>query len=148
MSLGAKITVHTDHENLIFNNLQTQYVLHWRCYVEDYSPILQYIEGPKNVITDTFSRLKRKDGESDNKDELFSPFVTICTELHNTSPKLVEHDFILWLKTNKWLILSIACPKAMISTISSCLRKVFLTYQTQLIMTALWIFSNENRTIE
>ena len=29
MLLGAKLTIHTDHRNLTFNNLQTQCVLRW-----------------------------------------------------------------------------------------------------------------------
>ena len=35
--------------------------LHWISYVDEYGPTLHYIEGPRNVIADTFSRLSRKD---------------------------------------------------------------------------------------
>ena len=59
MILGAEIHVHNDHTNLTFDNLSTQRVLRWRSYVEEYSPKLHYIEGPKKILADNLSRLHR-----------------------------------------------------------------------------------------
>ena len=55
MLLGANIHVWTD----TFVTLKTQRVLHWRNKVEEFSPTLHYIEGPKNILADNLSRLKR-----------------------------------------------------------------------------------------
>ena len=55
MLLGANIVVHVDHRNLTFDNLMTQRVLCWIWYVEEYSPAINYIEGPLHVIANTFS---------------------------------------------------------------------------------------------
>ena len=59
MLLSTKITIHTVHKNLTFDNLLTQCVLRWWCYVEEYSPTIKYIKGPLNVIADTFSCMGR-----------------------------------------------------------------------------------------
>ena len=61
MLLGAEINIYTDHRNLTFNNFNTQRVLRWRCFVEDYSPKLYYLEGKNDVLADALSRLPRFD---------------------------------------------------------------------------------------
>ncbi len=60
MLLGAYIHVFTNHENLTFNTLKTQHVLHWRTKIEEFSPILHYIEGPRNILADNLLRLHRQ----------------------------------------------------------------------------------------
>jgi hypothetical protein len=57
MLLGAELHIYTDHKN-IFNvgNLSEQR-LGLLPYVDEYGPTIHYIEGPRNVIPDTFSRL-------------------------------------------------------------------------------------------
>jgi hypothetical protein len=52
MLLGAELHICTDHMNIL---------LCWISYVDEYGPKIHYIEGPRNVIVDTFSRLLRKD---------------------------------------------------------------------------------------
>ena len=61
MLLGANINIFTDHRNLTFANFNTQRVLRWRCYVEEYAPKLFYLQGKLNVLVDACSRLPRFD---------------------------------------------------------------------------------------
>jgi hypothetical protein len=57
MLLGASIHVFTDHKNLMFDTLKTQCVLHWRTKIEEFLPMLHYIEGPRNILANNISRL-------------------------------------------------------------------------------------------
>ena len=54
MLLGAQITIHTDHRNILNIGDLSQRRLHWISYVDEYGPTLKYIEGPKNVIANHF----------------------------------------------------------------------------------------------
>ena len=74
MLLGADITSYVDHKNSTFEKLRTQRVLRWRLFVEEYSPKLIYIEGEKNCIADTLSRLDRKDDSQPIVGKNIAPF--------------------------------------------------------------------------
>jgi hypothetical protein len=57
MLLGAELHVHIDHKNILSIGDSSQQHLCWISYVDEYGPELHYVEGPHNVIADTFSRL-------------------------------------------------------------------------------------------
>ena len=42
-------------------------VMQWRLYIEEYSPDLQYVRGEKNVVADALSRLDMDEKPSLNK---------------------------------------------------------------------------------
>ncbi len=57
MLLGADIHVFMYHKNLMFNTLKTQCVLCWHTKIEEFSPMLHYIEGTRNILAKNLSRL-------------------------------------------------------------------------------------------
>jgi hypothetical protein len=61
MLLGAELHIYTDHKNILNVGNLSECRLHWISYVDEYGPKIHYIEGPRNVIADTFSRLSHKD---------------------------------------------------------------------------------------
>jgi hypothetical protein len=62
--LGAELHIYTDHKNILNVGDSSECRLRWISYVDEYGPTINYIEGPRNVIADTFSRLLRKDVSS------------------------------------------------------------------------------------
>ena len=71
---GGKITVWTDHKNLIFRTLSVQRVLRWRSFIDEFDVEIKYIEGSRNVIADAFSRLPRMDSPASVGDELLNKY--------------------------------------------------------------------------
>ncbi len=55
MLLGSEIHIYTNHKNILSIGDSSGRRLRWISYVDEYGPTLHYIEGPYNVIADTFS---------------------------------------------------------------------------------------------
>ena len=69
--LGQRIKVHTDHENLTYKTFNSDRVMRWRLYIEEYSPDLQYIKGTHNVVADALSRLDIMETPFEDTEEAF-----------------------------------------------------------------------------
>ena len=55
--MGQKVTVHTDHLNLLYNKLASARLRRWRMLLEEFGPKVEHVQGQKNVVADALSRL-------------------------------------------------------------------------------------------
>jgi hypothetical protein len=60
MLLGQQIIVHTNHANLTYKNFNSDRVMRWRLFIEEYSPDLQNSKGDNNVVADALSHLPQQ----------------------------------------------------------------------------------------
>lgn len=56
-------TIRTDHKNLRYLNENTPKVVRWKLAVQEFNFQVEYVEGPKNVVADAFSRVVEKTAE-------------------------------------------------------------------------------------
>ena len=86
---GQQIIIHTDHENLTYKQLNSEWVLCWQLYIEEYNPIINYIKGSHNITADTLSRLPTN---SENiPQELYNSYYNIDDEDYTIHPLSYEH---------------------------------------------------------
>jgi hypothetical protein len=99
MLLGAELHVHTDNKNNLSIGDSSQQQLCWISYVDEYGSKLHGVEGPCNVIADTFSRLSHSNvssplvgkkannvvsnSESNNRNESSYPEWSSCKNINN-----------------------------------------------------------------
>jgi hypothetical protein len=56
MDVNTSLSIQTIKIILLLN-IQTQHVLHWQLFLEDYAVTFHYIKGESNSLADTLSRL-------------------------------------------------------------------------------------------
>jgi len=84
MLLGQQIVVHTDHENLTYKNFNSDRVMHWRLFIEEYSPDLQYIKGTHNVVADALSRLDKSEEPIKNDADMLMTYIECLAKEENS----------------------------------------------------------------
>jgi hypothetical protein len=94
MLLGAESHIYTDHKNILNVGDLSEQRLHWISYVDEYGSNIHYIEGPHNVIADTFSRLSCKDVPSTLVGKKAAHIVS-DSELESLYSSLIDDEEIL-----------------------------------------------------
>ena len=57
---GQELKIFTDHKNLVSPTLNSERVMRWRLYIEEYSPDIEYLDGPSNLVADYLSRHEKQ----------------------------------------------------------------------------------------
>jgi hypothetical protein len=73
--IGHLITIYTNHKNLTFLNLTTNYVTCWQLIVEEYGPNIVYLPCKSNIIANALSclpKLNEPHDESTFLEEIFA----------------------------------------------------------------------------
>ena len=55
--LGQQLVVHTDHLNLLYKKVASNWLIRWRMLLEEYAPEFRHVKGEKNVVANALSRL-------------------------------------------------------------------------------------------
>jgi hypothetical protein len=58
---GMDVTVHTDHLNLLYQNMPSQQMVRWRLMLEEFNPTTKHVAGKDNDAADALSRLEMKE---------------------------------------------------------------------------------------
>jgi hypothetical protein len=78
---GMNITAHTDHLNLLYQNMPSQRMVRWRLMLEEFNPTIKHVAGKDNDAADALSRLEMKE----------KPYDTITWKKQN-KPLHYEND--------------------------------------------------------
>jgi hypothetical protein len=88
--LGQQVVVHTDHANLTYKHFNSDRVMRWRFFIEEYSPDLQYIMEEHNTVADALSRLPQ---HSISCQDLLESFYSLVKCHKNDYKAILPHDF-------------------------------------------------------
>jgi hypothetical protein len=58
---GMDVTVHTNHLNLLYQNMPSQRMVQWRLMLEEFIPTIKHIAGKDNDAADALSRLEMEE---------------------------------------------------------------------------------------
>ncbi len=94
MLLCAELHIYSDHMNILHVGDSSEQRLRLISYVDEYGPNIHHIEGPRNVIADTFSKLLRKDAPSTLVGKKATHIVS-DSELKSLYLSLIDYEEIL-----------------------------------------------------